>query len=101
MLVVGAWLWWGGLLGSPAQSEANDTGHTIVSDAEVSVSWELTVEPGKASSCALEALNETFSVVGWKVVQLPAAEQRTRSFTETVRTTEQSVTGLIYRCWLS
>jgi hypothetical protein len=39
--------------------------------------------------------------VGWKVVDIPASDVATRGITETVRTTEQSVTGLIYRCWLT
>lgn len=95
------WLVWGGLLGAPAQLEANDTAHTIVSDSEVSVSWELTVPPGTATKCAVQALNSTFGIVGWKIVDVPASAQRTRDLTETLRTTELAVSGLIYRCWLA
>jgi hypothetical protein len=96
-----AWLVWGGLLGSPAQFEAKDTGHSIESDSLTSVRWNFTVEPGTAARCAVQALNSTFAIVGWKIVDLPAAEARTREFTETLITTEQAVTGLIYRCWLT
>jgi hypothetical protein len=98
-LVMLAWLVWAGLGGSAATLEARDTGHTIVSDSSVDVSWSLTVEPGTATSCAVQALNESFGVVGWKIVNVPASEVRTRELTETVRTTELAVTGLIYRCW--
>jgi hypothetical protein len=95
------WLVWGGLLGAPAQFEANDTGHTIVSDSEVSISWEFTVSPETPAKCALQALNSTFGIVGWKIVDVPAAAERTRKLTATLRTTELAVSGLIYRCWLA
>lgn len=96
-----AWLWWGGLLGAPAQLEARDTGHEILGPSEVSVTWQLTTEPGATASCAIQALNESFGIVGWKVVELPAADVPTRSFTAVLRTSEPAVTGLIYRCWLT
>jgi hypothetical protein len=95
------WVVWAGLLGSSAQFEANDSGHTIISDSEVSVSWEFTVPPGTAAQCAVEAMNASFGIVGWKIVDVPASTALTRDLTETVRTTELAVTGLIYRCWLT
>jgi hypothetical protein len=98
-LVMLAWLVWAGLGGAAATLEARDTGHTIVSNSSVDVSWSLTVDPGTATSCAVQALNESFGVVGWKIVDVPASDARTRELTETVRTTELAVTGLIYRCW--
>ena len=52
-------------------------------------------------SCALQALNAEFAIVGWKIVELPGGTERTRAFVENVRVTEPAVTGLIYRCWLT
>lgn len=100
-IVFAAWLWWGGLLGSTAQFEAKDTGHTILSDSSVSVTWQFTADPGTTASCAVQALNSAFGIVGWRVVDLPASDAITREFTETVRTSELAVSGLIYRCWLT
>ncbi len=100
-VVFAAWLVWGGLLGAPAQLQAVDVGHSIVSDSEVDVRWELTVDPGSDVSCAVQALDSSFGIVGWKVVEVPADDRRTRTLTETVRTVEPPVTGLIYRCWLT
>lgn len=96
-----AWLVWGGLLEAPAQFEARDTGHRIVSDSRVEVSWQFTVDPGTDARCAVQALNSTFGIVGWKVVEVPASSRRIRELSETVATTELAVTGLIYRCWLT
>jgi hypothetical protein len=101
VLVFGAWLWWGGLLEAPAQFEARDVGHEIVSPSEVLVTWQFTVDPGTPATCALQALNEQFGIVGWVVVDLPPSDDLTRRVTETIRTAEPAVTGLIYRCWLT
>ena len=53
------------------------------------------------ATCALEVENEAHAIVGWKVVEIDASDRFTRSFTDTVRTSQPSVTGLIYRCWLT
>lgn len=100
-LVLGAWVVWAALDGESASLEFRDVAHEIIDESTVSVTWQLTAEPGTDVSCVVKAMNEGFSDVGWKVVQLPASDQRTRVFTEQVRTTELAVTGLIYRCWLA
>ena len=101
VVVFGAWAIWAGLLSSPAQVDARDTGQVVLSPTEVEVTFELSVPAGSESSCAIQALNETFTIVGWKIVDIPPSEDRTRSFVEKVRTSEPAVTGLIYRCWLT
>jgi len=100
-VVLVAWLVWGGLLSVNSDIEAVDTGHTIVDDTLVQVRYQLTVEPGKPVSCAFQAQNSTFAIVGWEVVEVPASERRTRTLGAEIRTTELAVTGLIYRCWLT
>ncbi|MFC0682318.1 DUF4307 domain-containing protein [Lysobacter korlensis] len=101
VVVFGAWLWWGGLSSPAAQLEARDAAYEVVDDRTVTVQWRLTVEPGTPAKCAVQALNARYGVVGWKVVDVPPSEQRTRLFTEQLRTTERAETGLIYRCWLT
>lgn len=100
-VVFGAWLLWAGILAPPAQLQAEDTAHRVIDDSSVDVTWQLTVEPGTETRCAVQALNSTFAIVGWKVVDVPASTARTRDLTERVLTTETAVTGLIYRCWLT
>ena len=96
-----AWLVWGGLLGAPAQFQAVDTAHELVDDRTVDVTWQFTVTPGTDARCAVQALNSTFAIVGWTIVDVPASAARTRDLTQRVLTTEPAVTGLIYRCWLT
>jgi hypothetical protein len=99
--VFAAWLVWGGLLGAPAQFQAVDTAHELVDDGTVDVTWRFTVEPGTDARCAVQALNSTFAIVGWVIVDVPASATLTRDLTQRVLTTEPAVTGLIYRCWLT
>jgi hypothetical protein len=108
LAVVVAWVTWVGLFSPTATFEVRDTGYRspdggalTANDTSVDIHFEVTTQPGTPVSCALQALNEQFGIVGWKVVDLPPAEARTRSVTENVRVTEPAVTGLIYRCWLT
>ena len=99
-VVVVAWVVWVGLLSPAGEVTTEDTGHRVTSDTTVDVSFELTVEPGTATKCAAQALNAGFSVVGWRIIDVAASDERVRALTTTVNTTERGVTGLIYRCWL-
>jgi hypothetical protein len=100
-VVLVGWVVWAGLDNSGAELEAKDTGHTVIDEHSVSIDFLLTVPKGSTSSCALQAQSAKFAIVGWKVIDIPASDKATRGITETIRTTEQSVTGLIYRCWLT
>ena len=99
-VVLGAWLWWGGVLETPSQLQYRDVAHTIVDDTEVSVTYEITAAPGTEVSCAVHALNASYGIVGWRIVVIPAGERWTRVFDTTLRTSEPAVTGLLYECWL-
>jgi len=100
-LVVIAWVVWVGLFAPSASLETRDTGYVTRDDGTVDIRFEVTVDPGRPVSCALQALNAEFGIVGWKIVELPGGPDRTRAFVENVRVTEPAVTGLIYRCWLT
>ncbi len=100
-IVLVGWVVWAGLLAPGASIETRDVGHTIIDERTVSVEFGVTSEPRAEISCVVEALNESFGVVGWKRIDLPVEDRRDRVFTEELRTSEQAVTGLIYKCWLS
>ncbi|WP_440711183.1 DUF4307 domain-containing protein [Herbiconiux sp. YIM B11900] len=100
-VVITAWVVWGGLSGSAATLKTQDTAHLVVDSRSVQVDFDLTIPRGDTASCVVQALSEKFAVVGWKVVDIPASDSATRSFSETVRTSELASTGLIYNCWLT
>ena len=100
-VVLGAWVLWTGLDGASTQIEARNIGHTIIDEHTVSVTFEVALPVNRTASCAVQALNESYSVVGWKIIDLPPSTLYNRSFTELLRTTDLSNTGLIYECWLT
>lgn len=99
-LVFTAWVTWGGLSGTNAELEVRELGYANVTDTSINVRWEVSVNPGTPVGCAVQALNESFGIVGWRVIEIPASTERTRVFVETLRTAERPVTGLPYSCWL-
>ncbi|WP_430645735.1 DUF4307 domain-containing protein [Agromyces sp. GXS1127] len=98
--VLVSWVVWAGLDGSTPHVQATDLGHELTDDRSVEVTWRLSVPSGNATACIVQALNEDFTVVGWKVVEIPASDRPLRTFTETVRTAQPANTGLISQCWL-
>jgi hypothetical protein len=99
-VVFTAWVVWGGLSGTSAEIETRDLGYANITQTSIDVRWEVSVAPGTEVTCAMQALNKSFGIVGWRVIELPASTDRTRMFTETLRTAEPAVTGLPYECWL-
>jgi hypothetical protein len=96
-----AWVLWVGLFGETASIETQDVGYTVVDSHTIDIRSQLSTDPGTTVSCSIQALNEKFAIVGWKVVSLPAVSGRNRVFTERVRTSEPAVSGLIGSCWLT
>ncbi|MCU1575822.1 MAG: penicillin-binding protein [Leifsonia sp.] len=99
--VFAAWVVWAGYDGTSATLEETDTAYTIHDAHSVSVSFTINTAPGQPVSCAVEAMDATFAIVGWKIVSYPASDQQVTSHTETVLTTELATTGLISQCWLT
>jgi hypothetical protein len=101
-VVLIAWVVWAGLDGQKPSVEATDTGHRLMNEQRaVEVTWTLSVPPGNATACIVQAFDDNFTVVGWRVVEIPASDRHLRSFTETVRVAREANTGLISRCWLT
>jgi hypothetical protein len=101
LLVAVAWVLWVGLFGTSASIETQDVGYTVVDSHTIEIRSQLSTNPGTKVSCSIQALNEKFAIVGWKIVNLPAVTDRNRVFVERVRTSEPAVSGLIGSCWLT
>jgi hypothetical protein len=101
LAVAVAWVLWVGLFSTSASIDTQDVGFTVVDPHTIDVRSQISTDPNTAVTCSVEALNEKFAIVGWKVVKLPAVAERNRVITTTLRTSEPAVTGLIGSCWLS
>lgn len=61
--------------------------------------FEVTSTPGAHVSCAVEALNTSKAVVGWKVIDLPVIETRTQSVATTLVTIGPATAVHAKACW--
>lgn len=77
----------------------DETGYEVVDERTVSLSFQATPPSGAGFACALQALDEDFGVVGWRVVQYSASETVTRTFEETIPTVALATTGTVHSCW--
>jgi hypothetical protein len=100
-VVVVAWVVWVGVLGPSASLETKDVGYVALSDSSGEVRWQLTAPADAEVSCAVRAVSEKHAVVGWLVVEVPPSNETTRILRATLRTSEATVGGSVYRCWLT
>jgi len=99
-LVVTAWVVLVAFDGDSAELEVSHYGFTVAGDDSVDVQYTVNVADGTEVGCAVQALNENRAVVGWKVVELPAVDSHTQTYTTSLVTSERAVTGSAYRCWV-
>jgi len=100
VLVFVAWVVWAGLDQTSHGLDSTEVGYTVVTDHRTVVHSQVSVDPGTEAKCAVQVLDKSYSIVGWKVVTLPESDQRTRTVSTDVATTTRGVTGLIHDCWV-
>ncbi|MBW8764387.1 MAG: DUF4307 domain-containing protein [Microbacterium sp.] len=81
--------------------DADDLGFDLVDSHTVTVRFQLTGVQGKDVACVVEALDEEFGIVGWKVVEIPAGEEHSQAISATVPTVVEATTGLVNTCWVA
>lgn len=94
-------LGWTTVARSLSDVDVDETGYTIPDERTVTVSFQITVPAGRGAACAIEAQDEEHGVVGWRVVEYPASDERFRAFTETVPTLAPATTGFVNGCWVT
>ncbi|MDR6865617.1 hypothetical protein J2Y69_000199 [Microbacterium resistens] len=77
------------------------TGYEVVDEHTVTVSFQITAPRDRTVHCIVEAQDEEFGIVGWRVVEYPASADHSRAFVETVPTLGLATTGLVNACWVA
>ena len=99
-LVFIVWVIWAGPGQTSHGLDTDDVGYKVVSAHETVVHTQVSVDPGVTAKCAVQVLDKSFTIVGWKEIRIPASDQRSRSITTPVKTVTRGVTGLIHDCWV-
>ncbi|WP_223626169.1 DUF4307 domain-containing protein [Microbacterium sp. EST19A] len=100
LLVVGAFGWMI-VAQSMSSVDADDLGFELVDEHTVDVRFQVSGVQGKDVVCVVEALDEEFGVVGWKVVEIPAGDSHTQAMSTVVPTVSAATTGLVNTCWVA
>ena len=80
-VVVGVFGWWT-WQGSADTVDVTGTGFHLGDDHTVTVSFQISAPTNRPVHCIVEAQDEEFGIVGWRLVTYPASEQHARAFTE-------------------
>jgi hypothetical protein len=81
--------------------DSDDLGFELVDEHSVDVRFQVTGASGRDVVCVVEALDEEFGVVGWKVVEIPASDSHSQALSATVPTVSEATTGLVNSCWVA
>ena len=100
LIVVGAFGWMI-VAQSMSSVDADDLGFDLVDEHTVDVRFQVTGVQGKDVVCVVEALDEEFGVVGWKVVEIPAGDSHSQAVSASVPTVSAATTGLVNTCWVA
>lgn len=77
----------------------DETGYEVVDEHTVTVTFQATPPAGAEFACAIQALDEDFGIVGWRVIEYSSFEEPTRAFRETIPTVAPATTGTVHSCW--
>lgn len=91
---------WTTVTGAIDSVDTDATGFDVVDEHSVVVSFQVSGARDEPLACALEAQDTEHGVVGWRVVEYPAADGLSRSFTETIPTVALATNGLVTSCWI-
>lgn len=98
VIIIASWLT---VSQSISSVDADDLGFEVVDEHSVTVHFQIAGKQGTAVACAIEALDEEFGVVGWKVVEIPAGDSHMQKLTAEVPTVSLATTGLVNACWVA
>lgn len=94
-------LGWMTVVGQQYSVSADDLGFQVIDEHVVDVTFQVATQPGVPVTCVLEALDEEFGVVGFRVLSYEASEQHQQVFSEQIRTVSVATTGFVKGCWKS
>ncbi|WEK62585.1 MAG: DUF4307 domain-containing protein [Candidatus Microbacterium colombiense] len=99
-LLVGAFGWMT-VAQSMSSVDSDDLGFDLVDEHSVEVRFQVTGVQGKDVLCIVEALDEEFGVVGWKLVEIAAGDSHSQAASATIPTVAAATTGLVNSCWVA
>ena len=96
------WIVWGG----SQKPVFKDVSFHVADAGHAYADFDLTKDPDQSVTCAVQALNEQYAVVGWREVTIGRVAEselngRTSTHRVPVRTTNLATTAGVNSCWTS
>ncbi|WP_026534358.1 DUF4307 domain-containing protein [Arthrobacter sp. H14] len=95
------------VLSSTPAVTSKDVGFQVTDSTQAFVEFRVTKDPEATAQCAVQVLNSSFAIVGWKVATIgPTPETegvndgRTTAERISVRTESLGVSGGVNSCWI-
>lgn len=92
---------WYTVRGSAEAVDITGLGFVLNDEHTVTVKFQITSPTDRPVHCIIEAQDEEFGIVGWRVVEYPASSAHARAFEERVPTIGEATTGLVNSCWVA
>ena len=93
------WAVWVSFFTTPAP-KASVVGYEVFDDLHTQVSFTVTNQAARPTTCEVRVLSQSYGVVGYLEVAIPADAPADRIWEVSVNTTQLGVTGVVDRCWL-
>ncbi|WP_052436654.1 DUF4307 domain-containing protein [Georgenia sp. SUBG003] len=77
---------------------ADNLGFTVEDAGTTTVRFNLRAQPGSTVTCTVIALNESFTEVGFREVEIGPLDEQVTSHQVHVATTEKATTGSVEQC---
>lgn len=94
LIIFVAWASWVSI-DTAKQVKFQDLAYEVLGPEQTSVRFSVSSPAGPAV-CAIQVLNQSFTVVGYREVDISQSGE----FETLINTTELGVTGLVDKCWL-
>jgi hypothetical protein len=93
------WAIWVSFFTTPAP-KASVVGYDVIDDQHTQVRFTVSKPADKSATCEVRVLSNSYGVVGYLEVPVPADTPSNRILEVSVNTTQLGVTGVVDRCWL-
>ena len=77
-----------------------DVGFSFPEEGMATVQFNLDKSAGSTAACAVQVLNESYAIVGWKTVVLGPELPESSTQNISVRIDSPAVTGGVNTCWI-
>lgn len=75
-------------------------GFTVADESSILIDFKMTKTPEATVTCAVQALNEGYAVVGWDYVTVGPGDASITYHRAEVNTVSLATTGSVHTCWV-